>query len=142
MGRPKKIAEKEQPIKLPQENMLDSMVAGSLNRYEKVMLEFIPTMQRLIERIDSLIANRPTIPISVKVDKPMLLTTPFQVGGPVPLTGDLSDKQIWYFSNGPGSNMPSDFIKRNCNKEKWQDLTKSEAIKLIGDWKQIGEKSP
>ncbi len=146
MGRPKKIASAQPTINTPKENLMDRMLIDSLSRYEKTMQEFIPTMQQLIDSINILI-NRPVVqnvisqPVTAPIDSG---TQPIDVGtqpidsGTIPqITNDLSDRQIWYFTT---KNIPADFIKQQCNKEKWQDLTKEEAIRLIGEWKNRGEK--
>ncbi len=151
MGRPKKI-EAPQP-NTPQENMTNMMLRDSLSRYEKTMTEFIPLLQQLIERINILI-NKPVV--QTVTSEPVILSTPFNISSPMPdsasppmsditssmpqITNDLSERQIWYFSSGGGSNIPTEFIKQQYSKDKWQDLTRLQAIELIGEWKQRGEK--
>ncbi len=142
MGRPKKIADVQPAINTPKENLMDRMLIDSLSRYEKTMQEFVPLIQQLIERINILI-NKPVIQ-NVQ-SEPVILSTPFNTPPPtsnnaIPqITNNLSERQIWYFST---KNVPSEFIKQQCGKDKWQDLTKEEAIRLIGEWKSLGEKPP
>ncbi len=149
MGRPKKI---EPPaINTPKENLMDRMLIDSLSRYEKTMAEFIPVMQQLINGVNILI-NRPILQDITSLPQTTIVPTaphiiPIDSGtqpidsGTIPqITGDLSDRQVWYFTAGGGSLIPAEFIKQQYGKEKWQDLTKEQAIKLIGEWKNRGEK--
>ncbi len=133
MARPKKV----EGINLNvQENMTLKMLADSLARYEKTMCEFIPLLNNLLAKLNY--QSAPVVQNITAASEPITLVTPSNFYA----ANDLSDKQIWYFTTGAGANIPSDFIKRSCNKEKWQDLTREQAIKLIGEWKTCGEKAP